>query len=83
MSFSVQLTKRAYKDYKKLPNIVQDKASDVIDQLQGNPFILDIQKLKTPFEGYRVRFGDYRLLFTIKKKVVTIYSIKNRKDAYK
>ncbi len=57
----------------------------VIENLKENPFNkkLDVKKLKTSFEGYRVRKGSFRILFEKENKIITIYSIKHRKDAYK
>ena len=36
-------------------------------------------------EGYRVRSGNYRILYRIddKKKIVYIYRVKHRKEAYR
>lgn len=41
-------------------------------------------KKLTDREGYRIRKGDYRIIYTIKddKLVVTIIKISHRKDAY-
>ena len=81
--YSVRITKPAERQFKKLTQSVQGQLFKVFDKLQLDPFVSDIKKLKTPFEGYRVRSGQYRILLVVEKKVVTIYSIKHRKDAYK
>jgi mRNA-degrading endonuclease RelE of RelBE toxin-antitoxin system len=83
MPFSVELTARAHKEYQRLPDEMQDQIRKVLNRLEADPFSLDIKKLKTPFKGYRVRSGNYRILLTIEKKTVTIYSVENRKDAYR
>ncbi len=33
--------------------------------------------------GYRLRIGDYRVLYTIEKSTVKIYLIAHRKDVYR
>jgi mRNA interferase RelE/StbE len=55
-----------------------------INQLITNPRPVGVQKLSDD-EGYRIRIGNYRILFTIKdkEKSILIYRIKHRKDAYK
>ncbi len=83
MAHSVRITKLAERQFKKFTPSVQRQLFDVFDKLQTDPFLLDIKKLKTPFEGYRVRSGQYRILLVVEKKVVKIYSIKHRKDAYR
>ena len=81
MTCNVRITKPAERQFKKFNQSVRRQLFDVFDRLQSDPFVLDIKKLKIPFEGYRVRSGQYRILLVMEKKVVTIYSIKHRKDA--
>jgi mRNA interferase RelE/StbE len=45
--------------------------------------ILQIKKLKSPFDGYRLRVGDYRILFTREGNEITIYDMGHRKEVYK
>ncbi len=42
----------------------------------------DIKRLKDYDPAYRLRMGDYRVLFDVDGQTVTIYRIKNRRDAY-
>jgi len=45
--------------------------------------VLDVKKLKSPLGGYRLRVGDYRILFLRDGDKVTIYDIGHRKDVYR
>jgi len=45
--------------------------------------VLDVKKLKSPLGGYRLRIGDYRILFVRDGNEVTIYDIGHRKDVYR
>ncbi|MFT5037276.1 MAG: mRNA-degrading endonuclease RelE of RelBE toxin-antitoxin system [Candidatus Azotimanducaceae bacterium] len=81
--FSIYLSKKASKQFSSLPPAIQKQIAAVIDSCENDPFSLDVKKLKTPFEGYRIRSGNYRLLLIVEKKDVTVYSIQHRKDAYK
>jgi mRNA interferase RelE/StbE len=83
MPFKILLSKHANHDFEKLPKKLMIQIGEVIDDISEDPFVLDIKKLKTPFEGFRVRSGNYRILFTMVEKTIVIYSIKHRKDAYK
>ncbi|NTU43356.1 MAG: type II toxin-antitoxin system RelE/ParE family toxin, partial [Nitrospirales bacterium] len=43
----------------------------------------DIKKLTNHFPGYRLRVGDWRVLFEIDGDKVVVYRIRHRKEAYK
>ncbi len=85
MQYEIEFTKTAQKDFKCLSEKNKILIFTVIENLKENPFNkkLDVKKLKTSFEGYRVRKGSFRILFEKENKIITIYSIKHRKDAYK
>lgn len=83
MSYKVFLTKSANRDFEKIPTKEQLRVKTIVDSIADDPFALDIKKLKTPFEGFRIRSGDYRVLFVVAGKDITIYSIKHRKDVYR
>ena len=55
-----------------------------IEELKYNPFPQGSKKLKENL-GYRLRIGDYRILYTVdlKNKVIDIYKIEHRKDIYR
>lgn len=77
-------TKKAEKDFIKLAKPIKSNIIKYIDLLENNNFHqLDMKKLNTPFEGYRLRISNYRILFTRNKQDITVYSIKHRKEAYK
>lgn len=83
---NVFLSSEARKEYKKLPRDIQILIVDIFTpEFAKNPFsqFVDIKKLRSPFPGYRVRIGDYRVLFIIESDSVKIYRIKHRKDVYK
>lgn len=84
--FRIFLTPGADRGYKKLTrSAARDIREVVFGEFCRNPLskVLDIKKLKVPYAGFRLRIGDYRILFTLKGKNVTIYSIQHRKDAYR
>ena len=53
-------------------------------ELEDNPRQPGVRKL-TGVKGYRLRIGDYRVLFTIsdKSEEVYVYRIKHLREAYK
>ena len=84
MEYKILLQPSAIKDLDKLPNKEAEKISFRIFQLQDNPRPVGIQKLNNE-EGYRIRSGNYRVLYEVndKLKIVYIYRIKHRKEVYK
>ncbi|MCH7826532.1 MAG: type II toxin-antitoxin system RelE/ParE family toxin [Bacteroidetes bacterium] len=55
-----------------------------LEQLRVNPRPIGVQKLSDE-NGYRLRSGNYRILFILNDKIknIFIYRIKHRKDAYR
>jgi mRNA interferase RelE/StbE len=47
-----------------------------------NSFQGDIKKLAGDERRYRLRVGYYRILFRLDGKVIHVYAVKQRKDAY-
>jgi mRNA interferase RelE/StbE len=65
------------------PNIVRKITSKML-QLENEPRPTGCIKLKDK-NGYRIRIGDYRILYEIDDsgKVVSVYKIAHRKEAYR
>ena len=67
-----------------IPKPDQLRIVGVIDLLGDNPLPPKALKLRGR-EGYRIRVGDYRILYTFDGKVMTVLLIKigHRKDVYR
>lgn len=79
-------TTGAERDYQKLPTEVQTRITFVLDgRFAVDPFAPEFNtaKLKSPLRGYRIRVGDYRILFEFSPEVITVYKIRHRKDSYR
>lgn len=81
--YSVFLLPRAQKDMDRFEYKVLRQLLARVKSPAFNPRPPGSLKL-TADEGYRLRSGDYRILYRIdeEKKAVYIYRIKDRKDAY-
>ena len=77
--------KKALKEFNKLQENNKTLILSKLKELKKFPSLenLDIKKLKTPFEWYRLRVWNHRALFVVNKDKITIYSVAHRKDAYK
>ncbi|MBT6229117.1 MAG: type II toxin-antitoxin system RelE/ParE family toxin [Candidatus Scalindua sp.] len=61
------------------------KIFDAIESLAKNPFPVQSKKLKDSESCYRLRVGDYRVIYQVdtQHKFVIIYHVRHRKGAYK
>lgn len=83
MAYKISISPSASKDLDALPDKEVLKIIHHIKKLELNPRPVGIQKL-TNEEGYRIRSGNYRILFEINDKSDTIKNrIKHRKDVYR
>jgi len=84
VEYKIYIKPSASKDLDVLPGKEVQKILFHIAQLQNEPRPVGIQKL-TGSGGYRIRSGNYRILFEINDKTntISIYRVKHRKDAYK
>ncbi len=86
-SFKVAFVKSAKKEFEQLPVKVRTKVVEALSLLALNPYseLLKIKKLKGADALYRVRIGEYRLVYEVKNSVLTVLVIKigHRKDVYR
>ena len=83
-SFTVILSKKAQKQLDKFPDIIADPILLAIESLQNDPRPIGYIKLKNR-EGYRIRSGDYRIIYDIfdSELIIDGITLGHRKDVYK
>ncbi len=81
--YEIRITKTAQKQLDKLPIPIADTLIAAILDLAKDPRPPGCKKLKGR-TGYRIRQGDYRIIYDIHDKVLTIeiIAIGHRKDIY-
>jgi mRNA interferase RelE/StbE len=84
MSYTIIIETRAQRDFKALPSAFATAIKSKIDGLEREPRPHGVKKLAGSKDGYRIRVGDYRVLYTIddRGKIVTIYRIRHRREVY-
>lgn len=82
--YKVEIKRSAVKEIKALSSAHTKKVLAKIESLAENPRPSDSIKLSGE-EKYRVRCGDYRILYTIEDKALTVYVIKvgHRREVYR
>lgn len=91
MSYKIVVHSKAQKELHKLPTFSKNHAEKAIDDLAENPYPTGYKKL-TGFkndrtkikECYRIRVGDFRVIYTIEQDIITItiVQVKKRGDIY-
>ena len=82
--YRVEFTPAAQRQFDKLPAILRARLRLRIDLLASNPRPVGCKKLKAPVDLYRIRVGDYRVIYQVRdlQLVVTVVKVADRKDAY-
>lgn len=85
MPYQIQIKKSAFKELSKLPNTIFVSISDKINTLDKNPFPSGYKKLKGSKNYYRLRVGNYRIVYSVYQDVliIEIIRIRHRKNVYK
>ena len=84
-NYTVVLSKSAEKDLSKFSAQVASKIIPAIQNLQYNPRPNGCKKLKGFVNLWRIRIGNYRVIYAIEDVIflVDIRAIGDRKDIYK
>ncbi len=87
MKYTVEFSKKALKAFLKLPETIQGNITKKIYLLADDPYANNnnVKKLQGTENCYRLRVGDYRVLYIIlnKKIVIEVINIAHRREAYR
>ena len=83
--YSVEVKKSAQKTLLELPAEVVQNITKIIDSLVENPKPNGSKKLTGSDSTYRIRSGDYRMIYSVfnTKLIVEVIKIGHRKDVYR
>lgn len=79
--YFIEWKEHALGDIKKIETSISRRIIKKIEELTQNPFTRDIKRLKGS-NDFRLRVGDYRVIFSIEKEIITILKIGHRKNIY-
>jgi mRNA interferase RelE/StbE len=85
MAFRIEWKKSTRKDLRKLPSSMADRIVEAVENLAENPFPHGVEKLSGSEHAYRIRLGDYRIVYEVvrESKLVEIQRVRHRKDVYR
>lgn len=83
--YLITFSKQADKALRKMPSNIAQNIVKRIKELSINPDIMKNVKNLTDHPGFRLRSGDWRIIYVINKneKLIQIVKIKTRGDVYK
>jgi mRNA interferase RelE/StbE len=85
VKYRIEFSPTAESQFKKLPKEVQGRLKHRIDSLTENPFPKGMKKLSAEENFYRLRIGDYRIIYQVQGKALLILILKlgHRKNVYR
>jgi len=85
VSYQVEFTPSAARVFKKLPGPIQGRIAPKIDALAINPRPHGVEKMAGHESRYRVRVGEYRIIYVISdgSRLVTVAVIGHRREVYR
>jgi mRNA interferase RelE/StbE len=85
VAYSVRLKPSAEKSLAKLPRDAQKRIAHAIIGLASHPFPPSCKKLTSEEAVYRIRMGDYRIIYQVDKKqlIILIVALGHRRDIYR
>ncbi len=85
MSFTVRLTRPAQRQLDDLDPTARRRIIRKLEELESNPRPPGMEKLAGVDDLYRVRVGDWRIIYTIENAelVVLVVKIGHRREVYR
>ncbi len=82
--YRIEVKVSAEKELRKIPKQYLTKIIEEIARLADNPFPYNSIKLSAQ-DKYRLRVGKYRILYSVQKRLLTVFVVKiaHRKSTYK
>jgi len=83
-AYEVLLSKAARRQLSTLPVFIHNKIIEDISALSSSPRPAGCKKLKGYKNAWRIRVGDYRVIYEIEDKIlrILVIAIGHRKDIY-
>ncbi len=83
-SYEIKWKRSAVKELKQLPKEIIARILQAVESLADDPFPAGAKKLVGSKHTYRIREGDYRMIYDVLSKnlVIEIIRVGHRKDVY-
>lgn len=86
-TYKIEFTKSALKEFKKVSKKIRDKLLEALELLATNPYseLIKSKKIRGAQNLFRIRIGDYRVVYEVQKNILKIIVIKigHRREVYR
>jgi mRNA interferase RelE/StbE len=79
--YELAISEKALQQLRALPKPLRQRIGWRIDELQDG-LKGDVLKLQAKGNMYRLRVGNFRILFLLEGALIKVYAVKDRKQAY-
>jgi len=86
LTYTIKILEKAERELAAVPAKDRKRIALHIDELVDNPYPSGAQQLKGAFKNhFRIRIGDYRIIYQIENKVLTIVIVRigHRREVYR
>lgn len=85
MAYAIQFKPAALRQLEKLPRAAQKRIGLKIETLRDDPFPAGCKKLSGLPDAWRVRVGDYRVVYQVQRGIllVLVLAVGHRRDVYR
>ncbi len=83
--YEVVLSPKAEKQLDELPTTLQRRITEAVEGLESNPRPHGVKKLAGAENLWRIRVGDYRIVYSIEddRLIVLVVKIGHRREIYR
>jgi mRNA interferase RelE/StbE len=84
-SYQIEWKQSAVKDLRKLPKTIITRILASVDALASDPYPHGAIKLTGSDSSYRIRIGNYRIVYTIDENLlrIEIVRVRHRREVYR
>jgi mRNA interferase RelE/StbE len=84
--WAIEFTRSAFKEFMRLDVDVRERMAEALEWLAAHPrsTLLDIRKLRAPLPVFRLRVGDYRVVYLLagERLVILAARVHHRSRVY-
>ena len=81
MHYRLEIKEEARQQLRALPKEQRRNIGWRIEALQDD-LAGDVKKLAARTQEYRLRIGNFRVLFVLEADLISVYAVRDRKEAY-
>jgi len=84
-TYQIEWKSSALRELKRLDHQIVPRVVATVETLSSNPFPQGVKKLHGSEATYRIRIGNYRVIYEVlpDRLIVEVARVRHRKDAYR